>query len=89
MALRPRPPATAWGQAFEIGMQFGGAVLLGALAGYYLDRWLGTAPWLLLVFIALGFAAGVRNLLRLLPTPPSDPGPDEASEDGSGKEREG
>ena len=29
-----------------------------------LDRWLGTSPWLLFVGLALGFAAGVSNLVR-------------------------
>jgi len=29
-----------------------------------LDRWLGTSPWFLLVFLALGFAAGMMNMLR-------------------------
>jgi ATP synthase protein I len=32
--------------------------------GYYLDRWLGTGPWLMIVWIGLGFAAGVRSLYR-------------------------
>jgi ATP synthase protein I len=32
--------------------------------GLALDRWLGTSPWLLLVFLALGFAAGMMNMLR-------------------------
>jgi len=30
----------------------------------FLDRWLGTSPWLLFVGLALGFAAGVSNLVR-------------------------
>jgi ATP synthase protein I len=32
--------------------------------GLALDRWLGTSPWFLLVFLALGFAAGMMNMLR-------------------------
>jgi ATP synthase protein I len=32
--------------------------------GYMLDTWLGTMPWLSLVFIMLGFSAGVLNILR-------------------------
>ena len=27
-----------------VGMEFGGTVVAGVLAGYYLDMWLGTAP---------------------------------------------
>ena len=40
------------------------AVLVGGVIGWYLDRWLGTQPVLLLIFIALGMAAGVRNVIR-------------------------
>lgn len=40
------------------------AILVGGLIGYGLDRWLGTTPWLFLVFFMLGFAAGILNLLR-------------------------
>jgi ATP synthase protein I len=32
--------------------------------GLVLDRWLGTSPWFLLVFLILGFAAGMTNMLR-------------------------
>lgn len=40
------------------------AIIVGGLIGWVLDRWLGTTPWLFLVFFFLGFAAGVLNLLR-------------------------
>jgi ATP synthase protein I len=39
-------------------------VLLGLGVGWGLDRWLGTAPWLLLVFLLLGTAAGILNVIR-------------------------
>jgi F0F1-type ATP synthase assembly protein I len=35
--------------------------------GYFLDRWLHTKPWLMLVFGGLGFFGGVRDILRRLP----------------------
>ncbi len=41
-----------------------GAVLVGGLVGYLLDRWIGTKPWLMIVFGGLGFFAGVRDILR-------------------------
>lgn len=65
MALRPRPTASSWGRAFEASLQFAAAAVLGVAIGYYLDRWLGTGPILLFLFSALGFVAGIRNLLRL------------------------
>ena len=40
------------------------AVLVGGLIGYGLDHFLGTKPWLFLVFFILGFAAGIVNLMR-------------------------
>jgi ATP synthase protein I len=40
------------------------AVLVGSAIGYGLDRWLGSTPWLFLLFFVLGFAAGVVNLMR-------------------------
>lgn len=45
-----------------IGISMVLAICLGALIGYYLDKWLGTSPWLLLVFLGFGIAAAFRNL---------------------------
>lgn len=45
-----------------IGMSMALAICLGALIGYYLDKWLGTDPWLLLVFLGFGVVAAFRNL---------------------------
>ena len=33
-----------------VGLSMGIAIALGALIGYYLDKWLDTSPWLLLIF---------------------------------------
>lgn len=40
------------------GVGFGGGI------GWSLDWWLGTKPWLLVVFLMLGFAAGLLNVVR-------------------------
>jgi ATP synthase protein I len=40
------------------------AILVGGFMGYMLDTWLGTKPWLFLVFMLLGFTAGILNILR-------------------------
>jgi ATP synthase protein I len=40
------------------------AVLVGGAIGYALDRWLGSTPWLFLMFFLLGFVAGVINVVR-------------------------
>jgi ATP synthase protein I len=40
------------------------AILVGGFMGYMLDTLLGTLPWLSLVFLMLGFTAGILNILR-------------------------
>lgn len=42
-----------------------GGLLGGALIGWVLDRLLGTSPWLLLIMLALGTAAGFWNIIKL------------------------
>lgn len=41
----------------------GGAVV-GVLGGYYLDKWLGTSPWLLLGLSVAGISVGFYGFLR-------------------------
>ncbi len=64
MALRPEPARSPLGRALELGIEIAGCVVIGMLIGYYVDRWLGTTPAFLLVFMLLGFAAVVRVVLR-------------------------
>ncbi|PYM20751.1 MAG: hypothetical protein DMD81_01115 [Candidatus Rokuibacteriota bacterium] len=40
------------------------ATVIGLAGGYYLDRWLGTTPWLILIGLGLGIAAGFVSLFR-------------------------
>lgn len=47
-----------------VGLTLVLCTVLGLGAGYYLDRWLGTSPWLTLVGLLLGIAAGFVNLFR-------------------------
>jgi F0F1-type ATP synthase assembly protein I len=44
-----------------------GTLVVGGLIGFALDRWLHTKPFLMLIFGALGFFGGVRDVLRRLP----------------------
>lgn len=39
-------------------------VLVGGGIGYGLDYWLGIRPWGFIVFVLLGFVAGIVNLMR-------------------------
>jgi ATP synthase protein I len=47
-----------------------GAPLGAGIVGWMLDRWLGTRPWVMLVMLFLGFAAGVFNVMRIASQPP-------------------
>lgn len=49
-----------------IGLEMGFAVAIGGVMGYLLDRWLGTGPWLTLVFLILGSVAAFRSLFALM-----------------------
>lgn len=46
-----------------------GGAMFGVLAGYWLDNWLGTTPWILVgltsVGIVVGFYAFIRSMNRL------------------------
>jgi ATP synthase protein I len=52
------------GELSSIGMALVLATVIGLVAGYYADRWLGTKPWLTLLGLGLGIAAGFVNLFR-------------------------
>ncbi len=58
----------SWAQQAAVALDLplviiGGAVVGGAL-GYFLDRWLHTTPYLMLVLGLAGFAVGVRDVIR-------------------------
>jgi len=42
-----------------------GGLAGGALIGWVLDRFIGTSPWLLLVFLFLGTFVAFRNIYRI------------------------
>ncbi len=62
----PRDDGTwrSLGELSSIGMALVLATVIGLVAGYYADRWLGTKPWLTLLGLGLGIAAGFVNLFR-------------------------
>ncbi len=45
-----------------VGITMVVATVIGFYIGYWLDTKLGTKPWLMLVFLLLGIAAGFKNL---------------------------
>jgi len=52
-------------QMTALGLEFSGAVIGGLIVGYYLDEWLGTEPWLLLIGTFGGLATAVVRILAL------------------------
>ncbi len=62
--LERRKAPSEESRGYALGVEFVGAVLVGGLLGWFLDRQFGTAPWLMIVLLLLGFAAGVRNALK-------------------------
>jgi ATP synthase protein I len=62
------------GQAMSLGFrvlsEFVAATVVGAVIGWQLDLWIGTAPFLLILFLGLGVAAGFWSVYRLAVTPP-------------------
>lgn len=59
-----RARGKAFGSAFHFAAEMVVGVGVGGFIGWVLDRWLGTTPWLLVVFVALGFAAAMMNIIR-------------------------
>jgi F0F1-type ATP synthase assembly protein I len=47
-----------------VGLEFGVAVVIGMLLGRWGDSELGTGPWLLIAGTIVGFAAGIKGLIR-------------------------
>jgi ATP synthase protein I len=72
---RPGADASGYARGFRLSSELVAGVLGGALIGWALDRALGISPWGLIVFLLLGFAAGVVNVIRAAGVAPgNDPG---------------
>jgi ATP synthase protein I len=83
---------SAYAKAFRMSSEFVAGIVVGGGVGWAVDRALGISPWGLIVFLLLGFAAGVFNVIRVagLPAPGSHPASDRKSQspDGSPAIRE-
>jgi ATP synthase protein I len=54
------------GVAYRVLVDMIAGLLVGGFLGYWLDRWLGWAPYALVGGLLLGFAAGVNNAWRAI-----------------------
>ncbi|MBN9068106.1 MAG: AtpZ/AtpI family protein [Rhizobiales bacterium] len=56
--------ASGYAAALRLSSEFIAGILFGAGIGWVIDRFAGTSPWGLIVFLLLGFCAGILNILR-------------------------
>lgn len=54
------------GIGLTIPMLLAASIVVSSMIGYYLDNWLGTGPWLTLLFLFLGIATGIRETILLI-----------------------
>ncbi len=50
--------------ASSLALMLPSSIVVGLFFGYMLDKWLGTSPWMTLLFFFLGTASGFISLLR-------------------------
>ena len=65
MAEDKRQLIKALGFLSSVGISMVASTFIGLAMGYYLDKWLGTTPWLTLIFLAIGIVSGFRNIYIL------------------------
>jgi ATP synthase protein I len=61
---RAQAKASAMAVGLRLSSELVAGVLVGAALGWGFDRLLSTSPWGLIVFLLLGFTAGVLNVMR-------------------------
>jgi ATP synthase protein I len=53
-----------FGELSTVALTLPSSIAIGLFMGYFLDKWLGTDPWLLLLFLVFGIASGLLSLFR-------------------------
>jgi ATP synthase protein I len=54
-----------FGLAMSLGTVFISYILAGGVIGYFLDKWLGTNPWMFLIFFVLGVGGAIYQTFRI------------------------
>lgn len=65
--LMNKQPKGLFGQLAKvsiIGIEMVVSTFVGLAMGIYLDKWLETSPWLTILFLIFGIAAGFINIFR-------------------------
>lgn len=65
--------ATSYSKGYRLATEFVAGVLVGGLIGYGVDYLAGTLPLFLIVFLLLGFGAGILNMSRAANRTPPTP----------------
>ena len=60
----PRRGRSAYDFGIRVATEMAVAVAVGFGLGWYLDEWLGTRPWMMLLLLPIGAAAGIMNVMR-------------------------
>lgn len=60
----PSETGKAWTTAIKLSGDLLAGLFVGGGLGWGIDRLAGTAPWVMLAGLGIGFVAGMRNLLR-------------------------
>src|SRR5687768_8826853 len=63
-----QPAGPSVGDYAGVGLQFALTIVVFMFAGMWLDRRLGTSPWLLMLFVFGGAGAGFYSIYRKLMT---------------------
>jgi ATP synthase protein I len=69
-----RSMGRAMNLGFRVLTEFVAATVVGGLIGWKLDDWIGTSPLFLILFLALGTAAGFWSVYRIAAQPTGSSG---------------
>ena len=65
----PTSSGSGLARGLRLSSELVAGVAVGAIIGLALDYWVRISPWGLIVFVLLGFTAGVRNVIRAAAEP--------------------
>ena len=71
----------AMARGLKISAELIGGVVVGGGLGWLLDKWLGTFPWLFILFFLLGSAAGILNIVKQAQREVTPPAPSVKDDD--------
>ena len=64
--MAPQSPIVRYGRYGAVAFEFSGTIAAGAFFGWLVDRWLGTAPFGLVVLTLVSVVGGFARLIQLV-----------------------